>query len=137
MRTGYQIILTVLLAIDPKKDHVMERSKDYGKGQGKVSPWLGGDIVYLSKENLPKTAVERLPKEKFRYKLILRDKSSMSNKIDYSYLEFSDWSGTRESAVFTLTAYFRGGNIGGCMEKYSKKDRSWKREKPDCFATAS
>lgn len=133
----YEIILTVLRTIDPKADHVMTRSEDYHKVQGPGSAWIGGDIVYLSKQNLPKIAVERLPKEKFRYKLILRDKGSIFDKADYSYLEFSRLSWIREAVVFTQTAYFRGGNIGGCMEKYSRNGRSWKREKPDCFAMAS
>lgn len=132
----YEIVMQVLQRIDPEKDHVMERSETYRKNKSEARRWLGGDIVYLSTKNLPQIAVERLPHKKFRYKLILRTLGTTFNERNYSYLEFSDWSGSSDSAVFTQTAYFRGGNIGGCTEKYTRYGRLWKRGKPDCFAIA-
>lgn len=132
----YEIVMQVLQRIDPEKDHVMERSETYRKNKSETRRWLGGDLVYLSTKSLPQIAVERLPNKKFRYKLILRALDPTFNERNYSYLEFSGWSGTGDSAVFTQIAYFRGGNIGGCTERYSRHGRLWKRGKPDCFAMA-
>lgn len=60
------------------------------------------------------------------------------DRNDVSYLYFSGWVQKDDSVWLTSTAYFAGGNVGGCDEQYDRsKNGKWTRVKSDCFAMAS
>lgn len=54
------------------------------------------------------------------------------------YIVFSSWAKRADTVFVTQTAYFVGGNSGGCKEQYKFWEVSgWKRTSADCFAAAS
>jgi hypothetical protein len=54
------------------------------------------------------------------------------------YILFTNWSRRGNYVWLTGTAYFVGGNVGGCNVRYDwKEGKGWNNSESECFAAAS
>lgn len=93
-----------------------------------------GDVYLLVSDELYKV----LPKSVNEIKVNQYTGSAGIRQDSVPYIVFSRWGEADGSIYVTKTAYFVGGNTGGCSKKYEKNDAGqWTRTKSDCFAAAS
>src|SRR5690606_30640550 len=93
-----------------------------------------GNVYLLVSDELYKL----LPKSVNEIKVNQYTGSTGIRQNSVPYIVFSRWAEIGGSIYVTETAYFVGGNMGGCSEKYEKNDADeWTRTEFDCFAAAS
>ena len=92
-------------------------------------------VVYLAVES---ELYEALPKTVNGLKIERYQGSTEIRENEVPYILFTNWSRQENSVRLTGTAYFVGGNVAGCSERYDWNEGSgWSNSESKCFAAAS